>query len=144
MKSRKPWLCYGAVHQDNQQTYLYFSDGQPNSEQTWLFIMGLLRLARLENIKVVVMIWDNASWHKSKRLHQWLRAYIGEAKQVGEPRLLTCLLPGKSPWLNPIEPRWMHAKCKTCQPDATLSAQEFKRRLATHFNTVPFWSSQPI
>ena len=104
-EKQKALACYGAVRQDNQQTYLYFSDGQPNSEQTWLFMMGLLRMACLEDIKVVVIIWDNASWHKSKRLQQWLRAYNRDAKQAGEPHLLTYLLPCKSPWLNPIEPR---------------------------------------
>jgi transposase len=136
--------CFGAVRQDTQQTYLYFCDGQPNSEHMWLFIIGLLALARQEEIRVVVMIWDRATWHQSKRLRQWLREYNQAAKQTGQPRLLTFLLPKKSPWLNPIEPRWIHAKRKTCQTDGALTAIELKRRLAAHFDTVPFWNSQTV
>lgn len=140
----KALACFGAVHQETRQTYLYFCDGQPNSEQTWLFIMALLARARQEAICVVVLIWDNATWHKSKRLRGWIRSYNLAAKNMGQPRLLTFLLPRKSPWLNPIEPRWAHAKRKTCEPEDVLSALELKRRLAAHFDTEPFWDSQII
>ena len=143
-ETEKALACFGAVRQDTQQTYLYFSDGQPNSEHTWLFIMGLLTIARREKIRVVVMIWDHATWHKSKRLRQCIRSYKLAAKESGQPRLLTFLLPRKSPWLNPIEARWVHAKRKTCEPDGELTAQELKRRLAAHFDTEPFWNSQTI
>ena len=143
-ETEKALACFGAVRQGTQQTYLYFSDGQPNSEHTWLFIMGLLTIARREKIRVVVMIWDHATWHKSKRLRQWIRSYKLAAKESGQPRLLTFLLPHKSPWLNPIEARWVHAKRKTCEPDGELTAQELKRRLAAHFDTEPFWNSQTI
>lgn len=143
-ETEKALACFGAVRQDTQQTYLYFSDGQPNSEHTWLFIMGLLTIARREKIRVVVLIWDHATWHKSKRLRQWIRSYKLAAKESGQPRLLTFLLPRKSPWLNPIEARWVHAKRKTCEPNGELTAQELKRRLAAHFDTVPFWNSQTI
>ncbi len=143
-ETEKALACFGAVRQDTQQTYLYFSRGQPNSEHTWLFIMGLLAVARQEKIRVVVMIWDQATWHKSKRLRQWIRSYNLEAKKIAQPRLLTFLLPRKSPWLNPIEPRWVHAKRKTCQPDGDLTAYELKQRLAAHFDTDPFWNSQTI
>jgi len=90
------------------------------------------------------MIWDRATWHKSKRLRQWIRAYNRAAKQTEQPCLLTFLLPKKSPWLNPIEPRWVHAKRKTCEPDGDLTAMDLKRRLAAHFGTEPFWNSQII
>jgi transposase len=143
-ETEKALACFGAVRQDTQEIYLYFSNGQPNSEHMWLFIMGLLALARQAEIRVVVMIWDRATWHKSKRLRQWIRAYNRAAKQTEQPRLLTFLLPKKSPWLNPIEPRWVHAKRKTCEPDGELTAMELKRRLATHFGTEPFWNSQII
>ena len=143
-ETKKALACFGAVRQDTQHTYLYFCDGQPNSEHTWMFIIGLLALARQENIRVVVMIWDRATWHKSKRLRKWLRSYNRAAKKTGQPRLLTFLLPKKSPWLNPIEPRWVHAKRKTCEPDGDLSVSELKRRLGAHFSTEPFWNSQII
>jgi transposase len=137
-ETEKALACFGAVRQDTQQTYLYFCD------HMLLFIIGLLALSRQEDIRVVAMIWDRATWHKSKRLRQWIRTYNLAAKQTGQPRLLTFLLPKKSPWLNPIEPRWVHAKRKTCEPDGELTAFELKRRLAAHFDTEPFWNSQTI
>ena len=94
--------------------------------------------------KQVLLFWDRATWHQSKRLRKWIHSYNQAAKQTGQPRLLTFLLPKKSPWLNPIEPRWIHAKRKTCEPDGELSAPELRRRLAAHFDTEPFWHSQTI
>ena len=133
----KALACFGARRQDNEQVYLYFSPGQPNSEHMWVFIMALLEVARQESKSVVVMIWDNASWHISNRIRLWSRAYNRAAKAAGEPRLLVHGLPIKSPWLNPIEPCWVHAKRAVCQPDGELTATELRRRLCTHFNTQP-------
>jgi len=130
--------CFGAVRQDTQQVYLSFSPQRPNSEMMWHFIMGLLTIARQENKTTVVLIWDNASWHLSKRIKQWIRDYNQLAKQHGEPRLLTHLLPVKSPWLNPIEPRWVHAKRAVCEPDGYLQPSELRERIVNYFDTQPF------
>lgn len=140
-EQEKALACFGARRQDNGQVYLYFSDGQPNSEHMWVFIMALLALARQEGKAVVVIIWDNASWHISKRIRQWIRAYNHAAKAAGEPRLLMHGLPIKSPWLNPIEPCWVHAKRAVCQPNGDLSPTELRRRLSAHFNTTPLTNS---
>jgi hypothetical protein len=53
-------------------------------------------------------------------------------------RILTFLLPVKSPWLNPIEPRWIHAKRAVVEPSGELTAMELKRRLCVHFQADPF------
>jgi len=135
----KALACFGAVRRDTREVLLYFSDGQPNSLQQWLFIVGLLAVARAEGKQVVVIIWDNASWHKSKDLKQWMRTYNQQAKIHGEPRLLTHRLPVKSPWLNPIEPRWVHAKRCICEPHGALTPFELQRRLCHHFETQPFY-----
>lgn len=133
----KALACFGAVRQDTDAVLLYFSPGQPNSLHMWLFIIGLLAVARAEGKRVVVLLWDNASWHKSADLRSWIRAYNQAAKAADEPRLLTHLLPVKSPWLNPIEPRWVHAKRAVCQPEGELTAPELRRRLCAHFATQP-------
>ena len=125
------------MRHDTDTTLLYFSQGQPNSLQMWRFIVGLLAVAREEGKQVVVMIWDNASWHTSRDIRAWIRAYNRAAKANGEPRLLTHRLPIKSPWLNPIEPRWLHAKPGVCEPDGDLTPSELRRRLCVHFRTQP-------
>src|SRR4051794_4703468 len=42
-------------------------------------------------------------------------------------------LPSRSPWLNPIEPRWMHGKRAVVEPDRKLTAAELQRRLCDHY-----------
>jgi transposase len=133
----KALACYGALRHDHPQVYLYFSQGQPNSEQTLLFLPCLLDIARQEDKRVVVIIWDHASWHKSKQVKGWVREHNRRAKQDGDVRLLVFLLPKKSPWLNPIEAHWVHAKRQVCEPDGELSACELQQRLCAHFQTTP-------
>jgi len=133
----KALACYGALRHDRPQVYLYFSQGQPNSEQTLLFLPCLLDIARQEDKRVVVIIWDHASWHKSKQVTGWVREHNRRAKQEGDVRLLVFLLPKKSPWLNPIEAHWVHAKRQVCEPDGELTACALQHRLCTHFQTTP-------
>jgi hypothetical protein len=137
----KALACFGAVRQDTDEVLLYFSDGQPNSLQMWLFIIGLLAVARAEGKQVLVIIGDNATWHKSADIRRWIRAYNRAAKTAGEPRLLTHLLPVKRPWLNPIEPRWVHAKRGVCEPDGELTPTVLRSRLCVHFGTQPLLNS---
>jgi hypothetical protein len=118
---KQPLRLVQRLRQGTNQVYLDFCEGQPNSEQAWAFAQRLLDTARQEEKRVMVIIWDHASWHKSKRLKGWIHAYNRQAKLEGDVRLLTFLLPKKSPWLNPIEPRWVHAKRQVCEPDGTLT-----------------------
>src|SRR4051794_36609981 len=47
--------------------------------------------------------------------------------------ILVCRLPVKSPWLNPIEPRWLHGKRAIVEPERTLTAHELMDRVHQHF-----------
>ena len=49
-------------------------------------------------------------------------------------RILKCLLTKKSPWLNPIEPMWIHGKRRVVAPDQVLSAQEIVERVYDAFD----------
>ena len=69
----------------------------------------LLAMAKARAQHVLVVIWDRATWHKSKKVTRWVRQHNRQAKQEEQGvRLLTFLLPSKSPWLNPMEPIWLH------------------------------------
>ena len=48
-------------------------------------------------------------------------------------RILACRLPSKSPWLNPIEPKWVHGKRAIVEPDRLLSAREIMERVYTYY-----------
>jgi hypothetical protein len=48
-------------------------------------------------------------------------------------RILSCYLPVKSPWLNPIEPQWVHGKRAIVQPDHLLTAHALADRACAYF-----------
>ena len=133
--------CFGAVRQDCGERFLYFCDGQPNTDNIILMLKRLLLVAQREGKHVLAVIWDRASWHKSKKLRRWINAYNQFAKRHGKVRLLTCLLPIKSPWLNPMEAHWIHAKRKVAEPDGELTAFQLKQRLCTHFGADLYTST---
>ena len=129
--------CFGALCEERDDVFLDFAQGHPNSEQMWGFIIRLLALTRQLEREVLVLIWDNAPWHTSKRIKQWIHHYNQCAKLTGDVRLLVFWLPTKSPWLNPIEPRWGHAKKHVCEPSGELLMTELIRRICAYFHTQP-------
>ena len=132
----KAIACFGAVCHQTSERFFYFADGQPNSEKTILMLQALIAVAQSRHKRVLVIIWDRATWHKSKRLKAWVHNHNRQAKkEPNEVRLLLCLLPSKSPWLNPMEPIWLHVKRKVVQPDGDLSVKVLKQRLCTIFKT---------
>ena len=48
-------------------------------------------------------------------------------------RIVGCFLPKKSPWLNPIEPKWTHGKRKVVEPNGLLGAHELAERVCAVF-----------
>lgn len=129
----KALACLGAVRQDTGERFLYFCDGQPDTDKIILMLERLLAVARCERKCVLAIIWDRATWHKSQKLKRWIHKHNQAAKQSGDVRLLTCLLPVKSPWLNPMEAHWVHAKRKIAEPDGEITVNELKCRLCAHF-----------
>jgi hypothetical protein len=58
------------------------------------------------------------------------RVKKGEKEGV---RNIKCLLPKKSPWLNPIEPKWMHGKRRVVEAERLLSVYEVAERVCSAF-----------
>ena len=135
-ESDKATACYGAVCQHSQERWLFFAEGQPDSDKTISFLQALLQIAKLKAKRVLVIIWDRASWHASKQVKLWVRQHNRQVRQEGGVRLLTYLLPAKSPWLNPMEPIWLHTKRKVAEPAGPLSVKVLKERLCFLFNTT--------
>ncbi len=83
------------------------------------------------------MIWDNASWHKSREVRGWIAAHNRKVKSRGRGvRIVPCFLPTKSPWLNAIEPKWIHSKRKVTEPERLLGAYELADRVCAAFGCV--------
>ena len=132
----KAFACYGLDirWKAQEEVWLRFVEGNPKSNPTIQFMEWVLEKTSQRGIRVLLMFWDHATWHKSKMVRAWLHAHNQQVKHSGNgTRLLACLLPKKSPWLNPIEPRWIHAKRKVMQPEKKLSASELSARVCAVF-----------
>ncbi len=81
----------------------------------------------------LVLVWDNAAWHLSRAVRRWLGEHNRRAHREGGVRLVPCFLPTKSPWLNPIEPKWVHAKRRVVAPARLLTARELEHRVCAAF-----------
>ena len=126
--------CYGLYLPELGDTWLRFVDGRPISSITTRFLEWSLERLEALGKKVVVLVWDNASWHVSKEVRRWLGSHNRRVKQSGEGvRIVSCLLPKQSPWLNAIEPKWVHAKRKVVEPDRVLGAYELAERVCSVF-----------
>ncbi len=85
--------------------------------------------------KVLLLVWDNASWHISHEVRRWIEQRNKAVKESGRGvRIISCLLPKKSPWLNPIEPKWVHGKRRVAEADGLLTARELADRVCAAFD----------
>ena len=136
----KALACYGVLlrrhHQPVDQMCLRFVDGRPVSAVTIDFLNVCCQELEAQAVPVLLLIWDNASWHKSQIVRNWMRSHNQTVKQTGKGvRILACLLPSKSPWLNPIEPKWVHGKRNVSEADCILSADELEARVCAYYGT---------
>jgi DDE superfamily endonuclease len=134
----KALACYGVLLRlvgQPERVWLRFVDGRPVSAVTEQFLAWCCARLQAAGVRVWLLIWDNASWHVSKAVRAWIRAHNRQVKQQGQGvRILSCYLPVKSPWLNPIEPKWGHGKRAIIEPARLLSAQEVADRVCAHFD----------
>jgi hypothetical protein len=125
--------CYGllvrALPTAPEQLWLRFARGQPGSALTPQFLAWCCELWAAPRMRALLLVWDHAPWHPSQRVRSWVREHPRQVKQQGcGGRLPPCRLPRKSPWLNPIEPKWGHGKRAVMEPARVLSAQEWADR----------------
>ena len=67
-------------------------------------------------------------------MRSWIRQHNQQVKQDGKGvRILPFFLPTKSPWLNPIEPKWVHGKRAIVEPRWLLTGQEVAERVCGYF-----------
>jgi transposase len=134
----KALACYGLLLRfaDGQpeEMWLRFVDGRPVSAVTTLFLADCCARLAARGKTALLLVWDNASWHVSKAVRGWIREHNRRVKREGRGvRILTCRLPVKAPWLNPIEPKWAHGKRAVVEPARLLSAGELEDRICAHF-----------
>jgi hypothetical protein len=111
--------CYGLLRRDVHEVLLRLVDGRPLSHVTTNFLAGLCQRLAAERKRVLVLLWDHASWHLSREVRTWVRAHHQQGKRHGGVRLLPWRLPSQSPWLHPIGTAlgaWAAGHCRTGLP----------------------------
>lgn len=133
----KALACYGLLVRSGddaaEEVWLRFVDGRPVSVITTQFLAWGAAQVATRGMTTLVVIWDNASWHVSAAVRRWLRAHNQRAHREGGVRIIPCFLPKQSPWLNPIEPTWVHAKRRIVEPARLLTAAEVEARVCAAF-----------
>jgi len=64
----------------------------------------------------------------------WIRQQNRQARENGGVRIVTCCLPTKSPWLNNIEPKWIHGKRAIAEPERVLEPAEITERACAYYD----------
>jgi transposase len=133
----KALACYGLLLRADptsenaaDQMWLRFVDGRPVSPVTVDYLEWCCRKLQADGKEALCLIWDNAPWHVSHQVRDWLRDHNRQAKQDGDGvRIIACFLPSKSPWLNAIEATWVHGKRRVLEADGLLTIQELADRV---------------
>jgi transposase len=139
----KALACYGLLTRSygpgdyEERILLRFVDGRAVSNVTIQFLAWSCEKLLEQGKKALLLVWDNAPWHVSKMVRGWIGEHNREVKATGKGvRILSCPLPIKSPWLNPIEPKWIHGKRRVVEKDRTLTAHETAERVCSAFGCV--------
>jgi DDE superfamily endonuclease len=141
----KALACYGLLIRSitragewQEQTWLRFVDGRPVSAITIEYLVWCCAKLQAAGYQALLLVWDNAPWHVSRAVRAWIRAHNRQVKWSGRGvRLIPCYLPIKSPWLNPIEPKWAHGKRRVVEPARLLAAEELIARVYAAFGCDP-------
>ncbi|CAA9394078.1 MAG: hypothetical protein AVDCRST_MAG64-1328 [uncultured Phycisphaerae bacterium] len=129
----KALACYGLFRRAEGRMMLRFVDGRPVGAVTCDFLAWACGRLAAEGKTALLLVWDNAAWHVSKAVRAWVKAHNRVARTGGGVRILVCRLPVKAPWLNPIEPKWVHGKRAVVEPDRKLTAGELKQRICDYY-----------
>jgi hypothetical protein len=138
----KALACYGLLVREgrpagrqHEGAWLRFVAGRPVSARTIEFLAWCCTKGAVAGKEALLLVWDNAPWHGSRAVRQWIRAHNRQVKAGGQGvRIINCYLPIRSPWLNPIEPKWGHGKRRVVEPARLLTADELIARVLTAFD----------
>lgn len=131
----KALAAYGLYLPSVNEVLLRFVDGRPVGALTIQFLAWCCERLAARGKTALLLVWDNAAWHVSQAVRAWLHDHNQAVKHAGTGvRIVACRLPVQSPWLNPIEPKWVHGKRRACSPDRLLTARETAERACAALN----------
>jgi hypothetical protein len=134
----KAVACYGLLLRADpadehaaDQMWLRFVDGRPVSAVTVAYLDWCCRKLHAAGKDALLLIWDNAPWHVSQQVRDWVHDHNHQVKQLGRGvRIIAGYLPSKSPWLNAIEATWVHGKRRVVEADRLLTIQDLTDRVS--------------
>jgi hypothetical protein len=135
----KAVACYGLYlrgfrGEGGDEMWLRFVHGRPVSGITTQFLAWCCEALAAAGKTALLLVWDNASWHVSQEVRGWIRAHNRQVKREGKGvRIVVCGLPIKSPWLNAIEPKWVHGKRRVVEAERLLTAGELIERVCAAY-----------
>jgi DDE superfamily endonuclease/Winged helix-turn helix len=138
----KALACYGllvrwaeSAGNWHEEAWLRFVDGRPVSALTTRCLAWCCTELQALGKRALLLIRDNAAWHVSREVRTWIRGHKREVKLAGcGVRIVACYLPIKSPWLNAIEPKWVHGKRRIVEPARLPPAGELVERVCAAFD----------
>src|SRR5262249_5324916 len=84
----KALACYGLLVRratdDPDRVWLRLVDGRPVSVLTTAFLGWCCHKLEEAGVPVLLLVWDNASWHISRAVRAWLRDHNRRAKREGK------------------------------------------------------------
>jgi hypothetical protein len=134
----KALACYGLLARwwaaagvdPAEALWLRFVDGRPLGGVTTQFLAWCCAKLADTGKTALLLVWDNAAWHVGKEVRGWIAAHnAAVAAGTAAVRIVPCPLPTKSPWLNPIEPKWVHGKQRVVEPARLLTAADLEERV---------------
>ncbi len=130
------WQKGTAADPIRQDMSLRFVSGRPVSDITTQFLAWCCARLEKQGKTAWLLIWDNASWHNSKKVRSWIRQHNQEVKKEKKGvRILPFYLPTQSPWLNPIEPKWVHGKRNVVEVNGLLTANQLIERVSAYYRS---------
>jgi transposase len=129
----KALACYGLLRGDTGGMMLRFVAGRPVSQVTEDFLAWACARLAAEGERALLLVWDNAGRHVSQRVRARIKSHNRRAEAEGGVRIVACYLPVKPPWLNAIEPKWVHGKRAILEPERKLSGDEVIQRVCGYY-----------
>lgn len=129
----KALACYGVPRGDTGGMRLRFVEGRPVGRVAEGFLAWACEALARGGKEALLLIWGNASRRAGRRVRAWIEAHTRRARGEGGVRIVACRLPIKAPWLNRIEPRWVHGGRAIIEPDRKLTGDEIIERVCGYY-----------
>ena len=76
----KALSCYGLLRADTGGMLLRFVAGRPVGQVTEDYLGWVCERLQAEGKRALLLVWDNAAWHASKRVRAWIKGHNRAAK----------------------------------------------------------------